>query len=164
MMESLPAISVIVNFVLLAVVLIFVSRKPLASFLHERSETIRKNVEESEKLRAEAFSLVQSYQKKLDALQSEVATLLKEAKAEGEREKKAIIDRAERLSSQIIDNAKNSVEREVEKQKSKLEQELMAKVVAEALAILKQKASEKDHEQFTEAFIQQMEKGHGKFN
>lgn len=163
-MHNLPEMSFIVNFLVLAGVLIFATRKPLKGFLHQRSDDIRKNVEESEKLQQDALNMLKAYESKLAALDAEIKTLMADARKEGEKEKMEILARAERMSEQIIENAKNSATREIAKQKDTLQKELMSKVIQEALKSLKEKASEKDHQQFTQQFIQQMGKQHGDIN
>lgn len=163
-MHNLPAISLIVNFLVLAGALVFFTRKPAKSFMASRSDEIRKNVEESEKLQQEAITMLKNYEEKLSKLDSEVKALMDTARKDGENEKKEILARAERMSNQIIENAKNMATRELSKQKDTLQRELMNKVIAEALKALKEKASEKDHQQFTNQFIAQMEKQHGDIN
>ncbi len=164
MHETLPQLSLIVNFLVLVGALVFFTRKPAKSFMASRSDEIRKNVEESEKLQQEAIAMLKNYESKLAKLDSEIKVLMDGARAQGEKERTEILARAERMSTQIIENAKNMAERELSKQKDNLQKELMTKVIAEALEALKKKASEKDHQQFTTQFISQMEKQHGDIN
>lgn len=164
MHSPLPEISLIINFLVLAGFLIFVTRKPLKSFIADRSDVIRQNVEESERLQQEALTMLKNYEDKLSKLDNEIKSMMEAARAEGEKEKKEILARADRMSAQIIENAKNMAQRELLKQKDSLQRELMSKVIAEALETLKKKASEKDHQQFTAQFITQMEKQHGDIN
>lgn len=164
MHSSIPEIAAIVNFFVLVGVLVFLTKKPIKSFMATRSDDIRKNVEESERLQQEALDLLKGYESKLAKLDQEVKEMMEIARKEGEIEKAEILARAERMSVQIIENAKNMADRELSKQKDTLQRELMAKVIAEALKVLKDKASEKDHQQFTTQFIAQMEKQHGDVN
>ena len=164
MHESLPQISLIINFVVLFGALIYFTRKPAKNFMATRSDEIRKNVEESEKLHQEALTMLKNYEGKLNSLDKEIKELMDNAKSAGEKEKHEILARAERMSAQIIQNAKNMADRELARQKDSLQKELMGKVIAQALEALKKKASEKDHQQFTTQFIAQMEKQHGDIN
>jgi F-type H+-transporting ATPase subunit b len=164
MHPNFPEFPGIVNFLVLAIALIFLLKKPLRGFLADRSITIRKNVEESEKLHQEALTMLKMYEGKLNKLDQEIQTMIKDAKEQGEVEKKKILERAEKMSALIIENAKNMATREMEKQKDSLQKELMEKVIKEALETLKQKTSEKDHQAFTTKFIEQMEKQNGDVN
>lgn len=164
MMHALPEISLIVNFLVLVAALIFFTRKPAKNFMASRSDEIRKNVEESEKLQQEALKMLKGYEDKLAKLDGEIKELMDMARNDGEKEKKEILARAEKMSAQIIENAKNMADRELAAQKNNLMREMMTKVIAEALKTLKEKASEKDHTQFTNQFIKQMEKNHGDVN
>lgn len=163
-MHGIPEIALIVNFLVLAGALVFFTRKPAKNFMASRSDDIRKNVEESERLQQEALTMLKNYEDKLAKMDGEIKELMEIARKDGEKEKKEILARAERMSNQIIENAKNMATRELTKQKDTLQKELMLKVIAEAMKTLKSKASEKDHEQFTTQFITQMEKQHGDVN
>ncbi|MEZ4846132.1 MAG: ATP synthase F0 subunit B [Bdellovibrionota bacterium] len=164
MHPSHPEISAIFNFLFLAIALAFLLKKPLKAFMSNRSDVIRQNVEESERLQQEALTMLKNYEGKLAKLDAEIKEMMQNARNEGEREKKEILERAERMSGQIIENAKNMADRELLKQKDTLQRELMSKVIAEALKTLKDKASEKDHKAFTTQFITQMEKQNGDIN
>lgn len=163
-MHNLPELSTVVNFLVLATVLVVLLKKPLQGFLASRSDGIRLNVEESEKLQQEALNMVKTFETKLAKLDEEIKSLLEDARKEGEKQKLIILERAERMSEQIIQNAKNSATREIDRQKTNLQKELMAKVIQEAIKNLKSKVSEKDHEQFTERFIEQIGDRHGDVN
>ncbi len=164
MHASLPEIAAIVNFLVLIGALVFLTKKPIKTFMASRSDEIQQNVEESERLQQEALTLLKNYEGKLAKLDQEIKEMMEVARKDGEKEKIEILARAERMSAQIIENAKSMAERELLKQKDLLQRELMSKVIAEALKILKDKASEKDHQQFTTQFIAQMEKQHGDIN
>jgi F-type H+-transporting ATPase subunit b len=164
MHASYPEIAAIFNFLFLVVALAFLLKKPLKGFLAERSDVIRQNVEESERLQQEALTMLKNYEGKLAKLDGEIKQMLENARNEGEKEKKEILARAEKMSAQIVENAKNMAEREIVKQKDSLQRELMSKVIAEALKTLREKASEKDHKAFTNQFITQMEKQNGDIN
>lgn len=163
-MHNLPDLATIVNFLVLATVLVLLLKKPLQGFLASRSDGIRLNVMESEKLQQEALTMVKTFETKLAKLDDEIKSLLADARAEGEKQKLIILERAERMSAQIIENAKNSATREIALQKTNLQKELMAKVIEQAMKNLKSKVSEKDHEQFTQRFIEQIGDAHGDVN
>ena len=164
MHPSYPEIAAIFNFIFLAVVLVFLLKKPMKNFMADRSDVIRQNVEESERLQQEALTMLKNYEGKLAKLDAEIKEMMENARNDGEREKKEILDRAERMSAAIVENAKNMADRELLKQKDMLQRELMSKVIAEAIKTLKDKASEKDHKAFTTQFITQMEKQNGDIN
>lgn len=163
-MHNLPDLATIVNFLVLATVLVLLLKKPLQGFLASRSDGIRLNVEESEKLQQEVLTMVKTFETKLAKLDDEIKSLLADARAEGEKQKLIILERAERMSAQIIENAKNSATREITLQKTNLQKELMTKVIEEAMKNLKSKVTEKDHEQFTKTFIEQIGDTHGDVN
>lgn len=164
MHSALPEIAAIVNFIALVIILFFLTKKPVKTFMAVRSDEIRKNVEESERLQQEALAMLKNYEERLSKLDGEINSMMNEARKEGEKEKEEILSRAKRMSDQIIENAKSMAERELVRQKNNLQRELMNKVIAEAREVLKKKTSEKDHQQFVAQFINQMETKHGDIN
>ena len=164
MVHSFPELAAIINFIVLAGALVFAIRKPLKGFLATRSDVIRVNVEESERLQQEALNLVRTYETKLAKLDEEIKSLINDARQDGEKEKVEILARADRMSQQIIENAKNMATREIEKQKDRLQKDLMTKVIEEARKNLKEKVTEKDHGQFTQRFIEEIGVDRGDVN
>ena len=164
MHSALPEIAAIVNFIALVIILFFLTKKPVKTFMAVRSDEIRKNVEESERLQQEALAMLKNYEERLSKLDGEINSMMNEARKEGDKEKEEILSRAKRMSDQIIENAKSMAERELVRQKNNLQRELMNKVIAEAREVLKKKTSEKDHQQFVAQFINQMETKHGDIN
>jgi len=95
MHPSFPEIAAIVNFVVLAVVLFFLTKKPVRSFMANRSDQIRLNVEESERLQQEALTMLKNYEDKLSKLDAEIKEMMDQARKDGEKEKTEILARAE---------------------------------------------------------------------
>ena len=157
-MQYFPEIAAVLNIIILFGGLAYLGRKPFSEYLADRSNEVEKNVKESERLQEEALEMVRSYKEKLEKLDEQAKELLEHARKEGEKNRAEILERAERMSAQMIENAKNAALREMELQKAKLKGELMSKVVAEAMEELKNKASEKEHKTFTQTFIDQVGK------
>lgn len=157
MHQSLPELASVVNFVLLVAILVYLLRKPIKSFLIDRSETIEKNLRESEALREEALTLLQSYQTKMSRLSQEVDAIMERAKKEGEKEKERILERAEKMSQKIIDDAKRSAERQAQEMRKNIEKQFMEQALKTAKVEITKKVSKDEHQMFVDDFISKLE-------
>jgi F-type H+-transporting ATPase subunit b len=78
---------VAVSFVIFVALMIWKVRKVVANLLDQRSETIRRQIDEAEKLRREAQDLLADYQRKQSEAYKEAEGIIAQAKAEAERMK-----------------------------------------------------------------------------
>ncbi len=123
-METNVIIASILNFSVVIFVLVFFGRKPFAKFLVTRSESLKNEIEEAEKIATEAHKELATWeanwsQAKIHAQQNQLDSenslirfkekTLAEAKHEAERIKKE----AELMSSGETTKAKKGIEREV---------------------------------------------------
>lgn len=161
MKQNLPDIYGVINFVVLVGGLVFLLRKRVSSFLHDRSRTIEENLRESEELRNQALKMLTAYQEKVSSLDSEIEKMLKKAQEDGELEKEKILARAEMLAQQIVDNAKRSAEREADHIRRRIEKQFMQKALEQAKNQITEKASQSEHQVFVDHFLAQMEQKHG---
>lgn len=112
----------IINFGLLFVILSKVLYKPLIKLLDERSEKIKKSLENSEKL-----------EKELEALKERDELLLKKARSEAEKERKELLEMAAIEKEKILAEAKVLAQAEVQKgiEELKNEEALLKSRIAE---------------------------------
>ena len=160
-MKNFPEISNIINFIFLIALLVYLLKKPVSEFLISRSKKIEDNIKESEALREEALQMLAKYKAKITSLDAEVEEILYKAKKDGEVEKEKILNRAQIIAQQIVDQAKRSVEIEAQNIKKNIEKQFMQKALTEAKDQIKQKASPSEHQMFVNYFIEQMEEQHG---
>ncbi len=153
------SIAALVNFAILVAGLIFFLRKPIGTLLHDRHHEIKTNVDESERQRAEATNLLEEQKKRLAALEEETQKILAQARQDGEKEKKAIIERAHRLAEKMVEDTQKETAREKERAKQEIQYEVVSQATNEARALLKEQAGAKEHERFTEQLIAKIEEG-----
>jgi F-type H+-transporting ATPase subunit b len=159
--EGHPSFSSLFNFGLLIIALVYFLRKPIREGLFGRREKIAKAVEESERLRQEVERMLREYEAKLAQLDGEVALLMADAKAEGEKERERIVERARPTAEKIMEDARNAAARETERAKARLQKEVVERAVLEAMTMLRGRIGEKEHQLFTDEFVKGLEKGHG---
>lgn len=162
-MEHLPAISVVVNFAILMVGLVMLSKKPVKEMLNEKHDSWKKNIEEAEALREQTQKMFDEYQQKLAGLDQEIVKIISDAKAKGEQYKANMEERAHKNAEKIIAQAKAMAEQELERAKQSLQSDVLAQALAQAETTLKEKVTQEDQDFFVEGFVQEMEKSnHGR--
>jgi F-type H+-transporting ATPase subunit b len=156
-----PSWSWIFNFALLGAILVYFLRKPLRASLFGRRDKIAKAVEESERLRLDVDRMMLEYEGKLGELDAEIAQLMAEAKADGERECERIVERARQTADKIMEEARQAAARETERVKRVLQKEVVEQAILEATKMLRGKVSEKEHQLFLDEFVKGLEAGSG---
>jgi F-type H+-transporting ATPase subunit b len=151
----------LLNFILLIGALVYLLRKPVAAALHLRHDKVRTEAEESERLRLEAEKMVRDYGQKLAGLDAEIAELLATARAEGESERKKILERARLTAERILEDARQAAAREAERVKERLQKEVVEEAVRLASERLVGRVTEKEHRLFTETLMKRLEGGNG---
>ena len=117
-------IASVVNFSVVVGVLVYAGRKPLATFLHSRSEAIRGLIDEAEKLSKESLTSHGRWSSLLADSPGEVAKLRRDAELQVEKLKRESLensrkemDRIERESGLVLQTeyyrAKQCLEKEV---------------------------------------------------
>lgn len=130
----------LVNFGVLAGVLLFLLRKPLASYLEARGEQIRRELTEAVEKRERAAAERAAAESRLAGLEQEVADLRGRARAEAEAEARRILEAAEEDRARIAEAARREIGTELElarrkltAQATELAVELARKKIAESL-------------------------------
>ncbi|HMQ09994.1 MAG TPA: ATP synthase F0 subunit B [Oligoflexia bacterium] len=162
-MEYFAVISVVVNFAVLMVGLVMLSKKPVKEMLNEKHDAWKKNIEEAEALREETQKMFDDYQQKLSVLDKEVEKIISAAKAKGEQFKANMEKRAHKNAEKIVAQAKALAEQELEKAKKSLQNDVLAQALTQAEKTLKEKVTQDDQDFFVEGFVQEMERSnHGR--
>lgn len=110
----------IVNFAILAVILVLVLRKPLAGFLVAKTEQIRDELSEAKTRQARADEERKRAEVLLASLEGEVARAKEEARKAAESERERILRSAEADAARIRELAKKEIDAEVESGRRRL--------------------------------------------
>ncbi len=112
-----------VNFSILVGVLVYFLRKPVGSFLKERSELLKKSIDEAARARASAAEKLAAIEARMARLSEEVAEMNRKMDAEADEETLRIREAArvevERLHAQV----KFAADQEVKKARAELRRE-----------------------------------------
>jgi F-type H+-transporting ATPase subunit b len=146
-----------VNFAILAGVLGYFLRKPISSFLKERSELLRKSIEDAAKARGEAAEKLAAVETRLSGLSAEIARLNArmdaEAKAEAELTRKTYAAEIAGIRAQ----AEFTGQQEVKKAREELRREASELATRAAEELVRKTLSPEDQERLVRENIQKIE-------
>ena len=142
----------LLNFVLMAGILVFIARKPIREFFAKRTQTIANTLTELEANKKEAEKTYQQYNQKLAELDKETARILEEYRAQGEAEKAKIIDAAEKSAADIRAQADRAIQQEIASATLALKREVAELSVVAAEKVLKERIGKEDHQRLVKDF------------
>jgi F-type H+-transporting ATPase subunit b len=148
------------NFVVFAAILIKLAAKPAKAFFSQRSSDIGESFEDLEAKKAEAEAALRAAETRLAEVAGEREQLIKQFIAEGEAEKKKIIDKAEMVAARIKDMALLSIEQETKKAAQELKKEVAEKATQMAEALIKKEITSTDQTKLVEEYLHKVVEKH----
>lgn len=142
-----------VAFVILLAILVKLLRKPIVNFLNSRREEIQRLLTELDAKTVEAQSEQARIQTRLATLEQETKKIVDELIAEGEAEKKKIIEAAQRQAEYIQQQAQIAIQQEIQAARDSLKNEAADLSVAAAEDILKKKMKADDQQRLVREFM-----------
>ncbi len=146
----------ILNFVIMAGILIYFVTKPVKNALKGRSETIASDLEEAQKAREEAESKFAEYDEKLNKAEAEIEQIAADLKKEGEIERDKIIAAAREQAEKIKKEAEKSAAFEVARARAELQQEAARLAVELAEELLKKNVNDKDQSNMVDEYMKKV--------
>jgi F-type H+-transporting ATPase subunit b len=134
--------------------------KPVLDFLDKRANSIKEQIESTEKAKLEADKNMEETRKILLESKQESMAIRERARQIAKEEKEEIINKAKQEASNIILEAKATIEREVAKAKNELKQEIGLLSVSIAEKIINKSLQEKEHQRLIDEYIKDVEKLH----
>jgi F-type H+-transporting ATPase subunit b len=100
----------IFNLLLVVGVLVWVARKPLASFFANRSQSIREELEGAQKARAEAEARLAEIESKMSRLDEELKEIARTSEQEGQAEYSRLLAAAEQDAQKIVERSRQEID------------------------------------------------------
>ena len=141
------------NFVVLAVALFFLLRKPASQFLGNRVEVIREQLDDLEAQKQAAEKKLAEYNDRLAALSQEAEKIIDQYRQQGESVKEKILQEAESAAEKLQQQAHRNIEREFAQAKLKLETEVFEKAIEKAEQKLKKITTVEDQEKLVHEYL-----------
>lgn len=146
-----------VNFGILVGVLVYFLRKPVSSFLKDRSELMRKSIDDAANARAEAARKLEAVDARMAKLSDEIAALNAKMDAEAAAEARALHDTVTAEIERIRKQAEFTGEQEVKKARTELQQEASLLCAQAAEELVRKSLSPEDQERLVKENIQKIE-------
>jgi F-type H+-transporting ATPase subunit b len=146
----------IINFVVLAGIIIKFAGKPLKEYLLNRHNKVKEKIEEAERLYKDAGDLKKEYEAKLAQLEEEISTYKKKVVEETEKEKDKMLEEARFLASKIQEQARLNYEQELKEVKGRIREEITRLALDRAEKIVMEKLSKNDNDRIVEEFIEKL--------
>ena len=143
----------VMNFVVLAGVLVFILRKPVSQALSSRIKGIKEQLESLEVQKAEAEKQLAQYNEKLSQLESEAEKIVDDYIKQGNEAKAKILKEAEQAAEKLQAQAKRNIEHEFVKAKQKLQQEVVESSLQKAEESLKKEITARDQDKLVDEYI-----------
>ena len=155
MFQAEPGLMIwtVISFTILLVLLWKVAYKPITRALKKREDSIRDSLEEAQKTRESAETLLNDYKNQLAQARAEAQKILSEGKVMGENVKKEIIQKAHEESNQIVKRAQEEIEFQKEKALVELKERIADHSIMAASKIIEKALDKKDHEQLLDEYI-----------
>ncbi len=143
----------IINFAIIAGVVIYFMRKPIRDFFANRSAEIAKAMQESKEARERAVAALAEMERKIKDLEVETNRMVTEAESRGEKDRAALVEEGKKLAQEIQDQVKEGIGIETEKAKTALAVEAALLSIDLAEGKIKEKISGQDHERIVKEYI-----------
>jgi len=146
-----------INFFILAGVLVYFLRKPLSSFLKERSELLRKAIDDAAKARADAAERLAAIETRTAKLADEIAGMNARMDVEAAAEARRLQDTAAAEISRIRAQSEFTGEQEVKKAREELRREASLLSAKAAEELVRKTLSPEDQERLVLENIEKIE-------
>lgn len=143
----------LVNFAIIAGVVVYFMRKPFRDFFANRSAEIEKAMHDSRETRERAVFALAEVERKVKELEAEAALLVADAQSRGEKDRQALLEEGRKVSQEIQAQVKQGIELEVQKAKAALAAEAALLSLDLAEGRIKEKISSQDHERIVKEYV-----------
>jgi len=154
--ESHHLLLELINFLIMAAVLVYVLRKPMARFFAERLDTIHEGLEEGRRAVAESEAKLAEVEKKLKNLEQEIADFRARSEVEMKAERERLREAGEREAQRVIEFAQTQIEAAVRAAQVELKRYAAAQAVQLAESVIRRRLDEPLRHQLVNQFVTEL--------
>jgi F-type H+-transporting ATPase subunit b len=143
----------LVNFAIIAAVVVYFGRKPVRDFFANRSAEIAKAIRESHDARERAVAALTDLERKIKEMEAETGRMVADAQVRGEKDKKELVEEGKKVAQDVQAQVKQGIESELHKAKAELAAEASLLALDLAEGKIKQKINSQDHERIVKEYI-----------
>jgi len=145
------------NFAILAGLLFYYTRKPIANAIKNSIESVRALLKDAKESRLASEARMKEAEEKLAGVDKEISELLESARREGEAERERILAEAASALEKLKTETSLAIEQELKKAKDILQRETADAAVALAEEILSRNITPDDQSKFVTEYIEKLE-------
>src|SRR5215510_4162064 len=134
-----------VNFIVLLLILWRLLYRPLLATMEQRSEAIRKSLEEAQAARAEAARQQEENTTRLRQAHAEAAAIREQALKEAGEEQRKLVEAARLEAQRLVDSAKAQTEADIRRAREELRREVAELATAVAEKLIRRTLRDEDH-------------------
>lgn len=143
----------LVNFAIIAGVVVYFMKKPAQDFFKNRTAEIAKALQESKEARERAVAALAEMERKIKDLEAETARMVADARTRSEKDKQALIEEGRKVAQDVQAQVKQGIDIELQKAKTTLATEASLLSLDLAEGMIKEKIGAKDHERIVKEYI-----------
>jgi len=147
-----------VNFLLLLFILTKLLYRPLVAKMEERSQAIKKALEEAQAARAEAQTQREEHAAKIQAAYAEAQAIRAAALKEAADEQRRLVETARGEAARLVEGARAEMEQDIRRARQALRQEVGDLAVAVAERLIKKSLRDEDHRRIVEEALATLER------
>lgn len=143
----------LVNFAIIASVVVYFAGKPIRDFFANRSAEIAKAMQDSKEARERAVAALADMERKIKEMEAETGRMVADAQARAEKDKNSLVEEGKKVAQDIQAQVKQGIEMELHKAKAALAAEASLLSLDLAEGRIKEKISNQDHERIVKEYI-----------
>ncbi|HSM75690.1 MAG TPA: ATP synthase F0 subunit B [Desulfobacterales bacterium] len=143
----------VMNFLVLAVGLFFLARKPVSQGLKGRIKGIQDHLADLEAKKMEAEAQLAQYNQKLTLLDQEAEKIVEGYIQQGKDAKARILEEAQAAAVRLEEQARRNIDHEFLQAKNKLKSEIVEKALAAAEEMVKGQITAEDQEKLVDEYL-----------
>ncbi len=154
--ETPPYIAMLINFGILIGGYYLLGKKPIASGLQHRRDTIAKDIDEAQRMKEEAEARAKTYQAKLDRVEEEARMAREDLLRTGEAERERLVRDAQAKAERMRRDAEFLVQQELKQIRLDLMRDTVKAAVTAAAELLAARVTSEDQERLAEAYLDEL--------
>lgn len=143
----------LVNFGIIAAVIVYFTRKPIRDFFQNRSAEIAKSIQESREARERAVAALADMERKITEIETETNRMIEDARGRGEKDKQGLIEEGRKVAADVQAQVKAAVAIELQKAKDSLAVEASLLAIDLAEGSLKEKIKKQDQDRILKEYL-----------
>jgi len=148
----------VINFLLLLFLLTKLLYKPFVAKMEERSQAIKKSLEEAQAARAEAQRQREEHASKIQAAHAEAQTIRASALAEAAEEQRRLVEAARVEAARLVESARADLAADLRRARQDLRQEVADLSITVAEKLIRKSLNDADHRKIVQDAVAGLER------